>query len=181
MSYTELFITQNLDSSHYAAVIFEHDTASFYHALFECACVGGGMGCYLKEKGMAIDLDTVGKLAYASEENSKEVIPVSGRPAGTVKVIRKLNAEEKRESAAFSFEKTLIATDLVQGGDQLFIRVIDYDCFSGANGRPLYSLFEDYYEIKKGLIDFLTPENWRALARKTAIYHFVDRGTGVLF
>lgn len=181
MSYTELFTTQFLGSTHYAAVIFEQDTASFYHALFEYVCVRGGSGYCLKEKGKAIDLDTVGKLAYASEENRKEVIPLSGRPAETVKVIRKLNVEEKRECAAFSFEKTLIATDLVKGGDQFYIRVIDYDCCSGANGRPLYSLFEDYYEIKNGLIDFLTPENWRALARKTVAYHFVDRGTGVLF
>lgn len=181
MSYTELFITQNLDSSHYAAVIFEHDTASFYHALFECACVGGSRGCYLKEKGMAIDLDTVGKLAYKSKESRTEVTTVSGRPSGKVNVNRKLKTEEIQQNAFFSFEKKMITTDLVEIDTVPYIRVVRYDCSAEGNGRPVYTLIEDYYGIHKNLIDFLTSENWRALAEKTAAYHFTASGVGVLF
>lgn len=181
MSHTELFTTRHISPMQYTAVIFDHDTASFHHALFECICAGGGMGYALKEKGTAIDADTAGRLSYASDESRREITTVSGRPIGEIKLIRALASEKVQQNAAFSFEKKLITTDLVEAEKVPYIRVVRYDCSAEGNGRPVYMLREDYYEIHDKLVDFLTPENWRTLVMKPAAWHFAASGEGVLY
>lgn len=111
--------------------------------------------------------------------------PTSGRPEGTVELIRELGMEERRDGAAFSFEKTVIKRDLVKVGGQLYLRVTDYECSSGANGRPLYSLIEDYHVFYLSNLELvsqlLNPEKPLAYAAKSAAYRYVERGTGVLY
>lgn len=111
--------------------------------------------------------------------------PTPGRPEGTVEVIRHLGTEESRAGAAFSFEKTVIKRELVQAGDQLYLRITDYDCSSGANGRPLYSLIENYHVLylndAQTALRILTPENGLRYAAKSPAYRYVKHDTGVLF
>lgn len=111
--------------------------------------------------------------------------PTPGRPEGTVEVLRQLGTEESRDGAAFSFEKTVIKRDLVQAGGQLYLRIANYDCSSGANGRPLYSLIEDYHVLylndSQTALQLLTPENGLRYAAKSPAYRYVKHDTGVLY
>lgn len=111
--------------------------------------------------------------------------PTPGRPEGTVELIKQLGAEERRDGAAFSFEKTVIKRDLVQAGGQLYLRITNYDCSSGANGHPLYSLIEDYHVFylndAQTALQLLTPENGLRYAAKSPAYRYVKYDTGVLF
>lgn len=67
-NYRELFTSQFLDQSYYAAVIYEEETNCFYEALFEIVWCGGTCGSYLKNKARAISIDVVRKLAGSSED-----------------------------------------------------------------------------------------------------------------
>ena len=111
--------------------------------------------------------------------------PASGRPEGTVELIRELGTEERDIGAAFSFEKAFIKRDLVKVGGRMYLRITDYQCDSGGNGRPLYSLIEDYHVFYlsnlKLVSQRLNPEKPLAYAAKSAAYRYVERGTGVLF
>ena len=111
--------------------------------------------------------------------------PTPGRPEGTVEAIKQLSVEERRDGAAFSFEKNVITRELVQAGDQLYLRITDYDCSSGANGRPLYSLIENYHVLylndTQTALQLLTPENVLRYAAKSPAYRYVKHDTGVLF
>lgn len=111
--------------------------------------------------------------------------PTPGRPEGAVELIKQLSVEERRDGAAFSFEKTIIKRELVQAGDQLYLRITKYDCSSGANGRPIYSLTEDYHVLylrdAQAALQLLTPESGLRYAAKSPVYRYVDGGTGVLF
>ena len=110
--------------------------------------------------------------------------PTPGRPEGSVEAIKELSVEERRDGAAFSFEKRVIRRELVQAGDQLYLRITDYDCSSGANGRPLYSLIEDYHVLYlndvQTALRILTPENGMRYAAKSPAYRYVKHDTGVL-
>lgn len=68
-NYRELFVSQFLDWCHYAAVIYEEETACFYEALFENTWAGGACGSGFKNKGSAISIDIVRKLARKSEDS----------------------------------------------------------------------------------------------------------------
>ncbi len=111
--------------------------------------------------------------------------PTPGRPEGTVEVIRELGTEERDIGAAFSFEKAFIKRDLVKVGGQMYLRITDYQCDSGANGRPLYSLIEDYHVLylsdEKIALQLLTPENGLRYAAKSPAYRYAKYDTGVLF
>lgn len=111
--------------------------------------------------------------------------PSSGRPEGTVELIKELGTEDRKEGAAFSFEKTVIKRDLVKVGGQLYLRITNYECSSGANGRPLYSLIEDYHVLYlsdvKIALQLLPPENGLRYAAKSPAYRYVQHDTGVLF
>ena len=111
--------------------------------------------------------------------------PASGRPEGTVELIRELGTEERDIGAAFSFEKAFIKRDLVKVGGQMYLRITDYQCDSGGNGRPLYSLIEDYHVLylsdEKIALQLLTPENGLRYAAKSPAYRYVEHGTGVLY
>lgn len=111
--------------------------------------------------------------------------PASGRPEGTVELIRELGTEERDIGAAFSFEKAFIKRDLVKVGGRMYLRITDYQCDSGGNGRPLYSLIEDYHVFYlsnlKMVSQLLNPEKPLAYAAKSAAYRYVERGTGVLY
>lgn len=111
--------------------------------------------------------------------------PTPGRPEGTVEVIRVLGTEERDIGAAFSFEKAFIKRDLVKVGGQMYLRITDYQCDSGANGRPLYSLIEDYHVLylsdEKIALQLLTPENGLRYAAKSPAYRYAKYDTGVLF
>jgi len=65
-----LFISRHLDAAHYAAVIFDRNDNCFYHALFEGRQFGGAFGYALKDKGRAVSVDMVRKLADASEDGN---------------------------------------------------------------------------------------------------------------
>lgn len=110
--------------------------------------------------------------------------PAPGRPEGTVELIRELGTEERDIGAAFSFEKAFIKRDLVKVGGRMYLRITDYQCDSGGNGRPLYSLIEDYHVFYlsnlKLVSQRLNPETL-AYAAKSAAYRYVERGTGVLY
>ena len=111
--------------------------------------------------------------------------PTPGRPEGTVELIMELSAEKRDIGAAFNFEKAFIKRDLVKAGEQLYLRITDYQCDSGANGRPLYSLIEDYHvfyiaDIQIAL-KLLSSKRGLAYAAKSPAYRYVERGTGVLF
>ena len=111
--------------------------------------------------------------------------PTSGHPEGTVELIKELGMEERRDGAAFCFEKTVIKRDLVKVGGQLYLRITDYECSSGANGRPLYSLIENYHMLylsdEKIALQLLTPEKGLRYAAKSPAYRYVEHGTGVLY
>ena len=111
--------------------------------------------------------------------------PTPGRPEGTVELIRELGTEERDIGAAFSFEKAFIKRDLVKVGGRMYLRITDYQCDSGGNGRPLYSLIEDYHVLylsdEKIALQLLTPENGLRYAAKSPAYRYVEHGTGVLY
>lgn len=111
--------------------------------------------------------------------------PASGRPEGTVELIKELGMEERDIGAAFSFEKAFIKRDLVKIGGRMYLRITDYQCDSGGNGRPLYSLIEDYHVLylsdEKIALQLLTPENGLRYAAKSPAYRYVEHGTGVLY
>lgn len=111
--------------------------------------------------------------------------PASGRPEGTVELIRELGTEERDIGAAFGFEKAFIKRDLVKVGGRMYLRITDYQCDSGGNGRPLYSLIEDYHVLylsdEKIALQLLTPENGLRYAAKSPAYRYVEHGTGVLY
>lgn len=65
-----LFITRFLDSAHHAAVFFDWDDDCFYHVLFERVQTGGAAGYALRDKGRPVSIDTVRKLAEASEDGN---------------------------------------------------------------------------------------------------------------
>lgn len=67
--YKELFISQDLGYSAYAAVIYDYDAEAFYNALFNAHVVGGGISYPLENKGTPIRLDQVRKLANKSEDS----------------------------------------------------------------------------------------------------------------
>lgn len=111
--------------------------------------------------------------------------PTPGRPEGTVELLKQFGEEERRDGAAFSFEKTVIKRELVKVGEQLYLRITDYECSSGGNGRPTYSLIEDYHvlylsEVKIAL-QLLNPENVVRYAAKSPAYRHVKHDTGVLY
>lgn len=112
-------------------------------------------------------------------------LPTPGRPEGTVELIKELGTEDRKEGAAFSFEKTVIKRDLVKVGGQLYLRITNYECSSGGNGRPLYSLLEDYHVLYlsdvKIALQLLTPENGLRYAAKSPAYRYAEYDTGVLF
>ena len=107
--------------------------------------------------------------------------PIPGRPEGVIEVIRHLSTTEDRSCAAFSFEKAFIKRELVKVGDQLYLRVTDYDCSSGANGRPLYSLFEYYHALSAETASLISSESGPEFDKKEAAYRYAEYGTGVLF
>ena len=67
----------------------------------------------------------------------------------------------------------------------MYLRITDYQCDSGGNGRPLYSLIEDYHVLylsdEKIALQLLTPENGLRYAAKSPAYRYVEHGTGVLY
>ena len=111
--------------------------------------------------------------------------PTPGRPEGPIELIRELGTEERSIGAAFSFEKAFIKRDLVKVGGQMYLRITDYQCDSGGNGRPLYSLIEDYHVFYLRDINLalrlLNPERPLTYAAKSPAYRYEERGTGVLF
>ena len=71
-NYKELFVSQFLDYHHYAAVIFDADKKCFYDALFEGTQYGGYCSYAVKQKGNAISIESVRKLAEKSAEKSED-------------------------------------------------------------------------------------------------------------
>ena len=71
-NYKELFVSQFLDYYHYAAVIFDADEKCFYNALFEGVQYGGICANAAKQKGKAISIESVRKLAEKSEDSRAE-------------------------------------------------------------------------------------------------------------
>ena len=71
-NYKELFVSQFLDYYHYAAVIFDTEENSFYNALFKGVQYGGICVNALKQKGKAISIECVRKLAEKSEDSRAE-------------------------------------------------------------------------------------------------------------
>lgn len=67
----------------------------------------------------------------------------------------------------------------------MYLRITDYQCDSGGNGRPLYSLIEDYHVFYLSNLKMVSqlqdPEKLLAYAAKSAAYRYVERGTGVLY
>ena len=66
--YKELFVSQFLDYYHYAAVIFDAQEQCFYNALFEGTQYGGISAYAAKQKGKALSVESVRKLAEESED-----------------------------------------------------------------------------------------------------------------
>ena len=68
----ELFVSQFLGYYTYAAVIFDTDKKCFYNALFEGVQYGGICAYAAKQKGNAISIENVRKLAEESEDRRAE-------------------------------------------------------------------------------------------------------------
>lgn len=107
--------------------------------------------------------------------------PIPGRPEGVIEVIRHLSATENKATAAFSFEKSVIKKEVVRAGHQFYLRLTDYDCSSGANGRPMYSLFEYYHALSAETASLISSDIDPWPDKKKADYLYKDYGTGVLF
>ena len=107
--------------------------------------------------------------------------PTPGRPDGNIEVLKHLSTTENREDVAFDFEKTLAKRDVVKGGNQIYLRVTNYQCYAEANGRPVYTFTEDYHLTDASMIPLLTAESGLRFAIKSAAYRYEERGTGVLF
>ncbi|MBQ8830526.1 MAG: hypothetical protein IJ017_02890 [Oscillospiraceae bacterium] len=71
-NYKELFVSQFLDNYHYAAVIFDASEKCFYNALFEGTQCGGICAYAANQKGKAISVESVRKLAEKSEDSRAE-------------------------------------------------------------------------------------------------------------
>ena len=107
--------------------------------------------------------------------------PTPGRPDGNIEVLKHLSTTENKEDVAFDFEKTLAKRDVVKGGNQIYLRVTNYQCYAEANGRPVYTLTEDYHLTDASMLPLLTAESGLRFAIKSAAYRYEERGTGVLF
>lgn len=107
--------------------------------------------------------------------------PIPGRPEGVIEVIRQLSATENKDTAAFSFEKSVIKKEVVRVGNQFYFRLTDYDCSAGANGRPLYALFEYYHALSAEAVCLISSGSEPWPDKKKADYLYEDHGTGVLF
>ena len=66
-------------------------------------------------------------------------------------------------------------------GKQFYLRLTDYDCSSGGNGRPIYSLFEYYHALSAEAAGLITSKIEPWPDKKKADYLYKDYGTGVLF
>ena len=120
-----------------------------------------------------------------SAESPVQSTPAPGRPADKIEVIRLLSTTEDKDDSAFSFEKTLVKREVVKAGGRYYIRATDYQCASGTNGRPIYTLFEDYYECKltneEQIQRLITEDKEMDFAFKMPAYRYKEGGTGVLF
>lgn len=108
-----------------------------------------------------------------------KIIP--GRPEGDISVVQTLCDECNTDGAAFAFEKEIRQVEVVRTETAWYIRDLEYSCSSGANGRPLYWLREDYYVIPEAVCAEVSAENWKEKAEKTPDFRYKEFGTGVLF
>lgn len=70
---------------------------------------------------------------------------------------------------------------VVKVGDQIYFCVTDYVCSAEANGRPVYTLTENYHLTYASCIPLMTAESGLKFAIKSASYRYEERGNGALF
>lgn len=141
------------------------------------------LACFLTEAAACGWVCRKGYRLIRSTAKNKKSAPAPvqaapGRPSGEIQVIRHICGEEDRSGTFFAFERTLTATELVKAGERYFIRVTDYRCTAEANGRPVSSLEEKYYEIPSSQI---TQEQLSALTSRKPDYVYHKFESGVMF
>lgn len=126
--------------------------------------------------------DKDGKLVYAKLVADNDTIKPKEKPCEPIKIKRTIMKEIKpANGAAFSFEKTAIIIEIIQAEGKEFVRIIDYDCYSGANGRPLYSLFEYYYETNHIDLSNISATNYKQKVNGKPAYQHKEYACGVKY
>ena len=122
------------------------------------------------------------KWVYAKPVANNDTIKPKEKPCEPIKIKRTIVKEIKpANGAAFSFEKTAIIIEIIQAEGKEFVRIIDYDCNSGANGRPLYSLFEYYYEKKYIDLSNISATNYKQKVNGKPTYQHKEYACGVIY
>lgn len=102
----------------------------------------------------------------------------SGRPEEPITEIRRLSEERRKDGAYDSFEESTREVTLVRSRKEYFVRVTEYNCTAEANGRPVSSLTESYYQVSTVNVKGITGENWKENVEKPCAYtnHWVGEG-----
>lgn len=109
---------------------------------------------------------------------ARELNVRSGRPEEPISVIRPLSEECSKDGAYYSFEQSTREVTLVRNRKHHFVRVKEYSCTAEANGRPVSSLTETYYQVSTTDLSGITGENWKEHVEKPCAYtnHWVGEG-----
>ena len=126
--------------------------------------------------------DEDGKWVYGKLVTINDTIKPKEKPCEPIEIKNTIIKEIKpANGAAFSFEKTAIIIEIVQAEGKEFVRIIDYDCCSGANGRPLYSLFEYYYKTDDVELTNISATNYKSKIKGNAEYQYKEFDCGVRY
>ena len=104
------------------------------------------------------------------------------RPEGAMEVIKQIVEENKpADGAAFSFEKDVLIVEIVRAEGKLFLRRTTYTCAAENNGRSVYSLVEDYYDLTQEESDLLSVQNHGVVLNKEPAHHYMECDYGAKY
>ncbi len=107
--------------------------------------------------------------------------PIKGRPVGNIEVLRQLSYIEEDVHSSYSFEKAFVKVDLVRTAVQFFLRKTDYSCSAENNGRPVYYLTEEYYQVYPSQCEEMGEENWKDMVSDSPAFCYKECDVGALY
>ena len=94
----------------------------------------------------------------------------SGRPEGTISVVRQLSSESCNDKAFYSFEHHIREIAVVRNQSRYYVQVTEDICCAEANGRPVSSHTEHYYAVADADVPDLTALNWKEKVTRPPAY-----------
>lgn len=103
---------------------------------------------------------------------------IQTKPTGEIKKIKTLSSHIHNQGG--SWEKDAIIIGIVENNGKKYVRITDYGCYAGPNGRPCESLSEKYFPITSDCIENISVDNWKNHVKQKPAYHYShgSYGTG---